>query len=132
VNELRAATAYFAGVYFAGFVLGTIRVLWWNVSHPPERYILVEVPVLLMFAWFLCGVVVRRCRVAMLPNARLRMGALAFVMLMACELLLGWVFERQTPIGYVASLGHPVKVLVLCSQALFGTFPLLRLWLGRG
>lgn len=132
MTGLRAAALYFAGVYAVGFVLGMIRVLWWNVTQPPERYIMVEVPIILMFAWYWCGVAARRGRVPTTFNARLRMGALAFAMLMACELALGWLFGRQTPVDYVTSLGHPVNALVLGSQALFGCFPLLRAWLGRG
>lgn len=132
MNVLRAAVLYFLAVYGVGFLLGMIRVLWWTIEHPPERYILVEIPILLLFAWFICGVVVRHRHVAADVRTRLCMGALAFALLMACELWVGWVFGRLTPIDYLHSLGYPINALVLASQVLFGGFPLLRHLLGRG
>ena len=129
---LRAAVPYFAAVFAAGLVLGTVRVLMLAPAMGAAAAVALEVPVMLAVSWVAARWAVARYGVPGRTGPRLAMGGLAFVLLMAAEVALGvWGFG-QSPAGIAAGLIRPEGMLGLAGQVAFGLVPLAQLVTGRG
>lgn len=120
---LAPALAYALPVFAAGFVLGTLRVLWLAPMVGPFTAVAMELPVILAVSWFTAGRVLRRW--PMPAAARLATGALAFVILLACEAALSLAFGR-TLRAFAADLATPPGALGLAGQIVFALIPRLR------
>jgi hypothetical protein len=131
-SSVVAGIAYFALVFALGFVLGTVRTLF--IQHAPGGGrllgVLIEMPIMLGAAWFLCRSVVRRFEVAPTVAARTVMGGLAFALLMLAELLVGALLFGRTPVGHLALYRDPSYALGLAAQVAFALLPVVQLRLG--
>ncbi len=123
-TAVAAALAYFAIVFAAGFVLGTIRTLVLAPRLGDLAAVAVEIPFMLLLAWLACRRLVRRFAVPPRAADRLIMGGLAFVLLLAAELLLSLAFGRG-PAEFFARLAEPAGSLGLLAQVVFGLLPLV-------
>lgn len=95
-NALKAGTAYFAILFAVGFVLGVPRVLVVVPRFGEAAAVLIELPLILLVSWIVCGWLIRVFAVVADSGPRLAMGGIAFVLLMAAELALsGIVFGRS-------------------------------------
>lgn len=124
---LRAAVAYFAIVFAAGFVLGTIRTVVLAPRLGPLAAVLVEIPVMLVIAHAACRWLVARFAVPAALSDRLVMGGVAFVLLIAAELLLALVLGG-TASGFLVALAEPAGMAGLAAQAVFGALPVVPAW----
>lgn len=122
---LRAGTVYFAIVFAAGFVLGTIRTLFLLPRLGPFGAVLVELPFMLAISWLVCRWLVVRFAVGELWTRRLLMGVVAFILLLAAEVVLSLTLFGGTAAGFVASFGTPEGALGLAGQVAFAAMPLL-------
>lgn len=128
-----AGTLYFALVFALGFVLGSVRTLLVPDLPGDGRLVgvLIELPVMLMASWVLCGIVVRRRAVAPAAGVRVVMGGWAFSLLILAEMLVGmWLFGRS-PAAHFALYRDPSYALGLAAQLVFAAMPLLRLRYSR-
>ena len=121
----RAALAYFALVFAAGFMLGTVRVLVVAPRWGELPAVLVESPLMLLASWLACGWSVRRFGVRG-RRAGLAMGAAAFGLLMAAEFALSWLAFGRSAAEYLRALGEPAGAVGLASQAVFAVLPWVR------
>ena len=127
----RAAIVYFALVFAAGFVLGTIRILFVAPLWGELLAVLFESPIMLFVSWVVCGSSIRmfgvrgRC-------AALIMGAVAFALLITAELVLSLLAFGRSPDEYLRANGTPAGAVGLTSQVAFGLIPLLRSGGSRG
>jgi hypothetical protein len=100
---LKAGALYFALVFGAGFVLGTIRVLW-VVPRVGERTAeLIETPIMLLVIMLAARWVARRFAVASTPTTRLGVGGVALGFLLVAEWTLVLWLRGLTMGEYVAS-----------------------------
>ena len=76
--ELKAGSFYFLWVFGLGFVLGTIRTLFLAPIAGDLIAVLIELPVILTFAWILCARLIKRFEVSNDLASRASMGAIAF------------------------------------------------------
>lgn len=125
MSIVKAGVAYFAVVFAAGFVLGTIRTLFLAPHVGPLAAVLVELPLMLAVAWVVCGWLVRRLAVGDAWSGRLLMGIVAFVLLLAAELALSLLLFGGTVTGFLAALGTPEGAAGLAGQVVFAAMPLL-------
>lgn len=116
------ALAYWAAVFALGFVLGTVRTLWLAPLMGHMAAVLAELPVMLAAAW-LCARAILARRPLAERGAALAMGAIAFVLLLGAELLLGIFAFGLTPEGWLRSLGEPAGLLGLAGQIGFALIP---------
>jgi hypothetical protein len=121
---LKAAAAYFALVFAAGFVLGTLRTLWLAPALGPVSAVVAELPVMLVWSWLACGFVLRRTPLPR-PEAAV-MGGLAFVLLLAAEAVLSTTLGGLTLLQHLALYAEPANQLGLAGQIAFAAFPVLR------
>lgn len=118
---LRAATAYWALVFAAGFVLGTVRTLWLAPAVGPLAAVAIELPIMLVLSWLAARMVLRRWP-PVSQGAALATGALAFALLLGAELALALALGG-TARGWLASLASAPGLLGLAGQAAFALLP---------
>ena len=82
---LIAGFFYFLIVGAAGVSIGIFREMFLTPTVGRSIAIMLEVPIMLLVAWFSCRLIVRLTKVPEENLPRLAMGAVAFAMLMAME-----------------------------------------------
>ncbi len=126
-QAIRAGSLYFLIVFAVGFLLGTIRVLILTPQFGALTSVIIETPVILLISWLVCQRLIRMMNVDRALNARLTMGATAFLLLIAAEQILG-------VIGFGRELGEqlrhyltPEGAVGLAGQIVFALFPAIQL-----
>jgi hypothetical protein len=121
----RAAFVYFAQVFAAGFVLGTIRFLLIGPAWGEFSAVLLELPIMLTVSWLACGTSLRLFAIRG-RRARLAMGVAAFALLMAAELALALIAFGLSPGDHMRTYGTPAGMVGLSGQIAFGLIPLVK------
>jgi len=85
MQTLKAGVLYFALVFGAGFVLGTIRTLWVVPKVGTRRAELMEAPIMFVVTIMAARWIVLRFAIPPLTSARLGMGVTALALLLAAE-----------------------------------------------
>jgi len=125
-KAIRVGIFYFIGVFGVGFLLGTIRVLVLTPRVGELVSTLIELPIILSAAWIVSGFLTTRFKVPSDWWTRLRIGLIAFGLLMAAELGLSvWVVGNTMPEHFAAYQSLP-KTLGLAGQVVFAFIPLLQ------
>ncbi len=124
-RALIAATIYFFILFTLGFVLGTIRVLYVAPWIGVLGATLVEVPLMLTTALFVCRWVVRRWQVLHNFSARGVMALWFLALLVLFETLVGVALFGRTLSGTWSGLATPVGLLGLIAQAIAALLPLV-------
>jgi len=96
---LKAALAYFALVFGAGFMLGPIRILWVAPRLGERMAELMETPIMLAIIILAARWVVRRLAVPTTPSSRLAMGGIALFLMLLAEFSLVLLFRGILPAG---------------------------------
>lgn len=125
-NAFRGGVVYFAVVFAAGFVLGTVRVVVFAPAIGEPTATVVELPIMLGISWVASHRVVNRCRVGASSRDRLRMGVSAFVFLMIAEAVLSLVLFARSPVEHLRHYAEPMAALGLAGQTLFALFPVMQ------
>lgn len=121
----RAGAAYFASVFALGFLLGVIRVGLLEPRLGETLAVLIELPLILAAAWWICIALVRYFAVPERIRTRLAMGAVAFALLMLAEFSLAWTLSGRSPLMHLAGYRDGAALLGLGGQVTFALFPLL-------
>ena len=124
-HSIKAGLAYFALVFGAGFVLGSIRVPFLVPRFGERVAELVEMPIMFIVILISARFIVRRFFLP--PDVRTRLGAglLALGLLLAAEVLLAVVLQDRTLGEYVASRDPVSGTVYLAMLALFAVMPLV-------
>ena len=120
----RAALTYFAAVYAAGFLLGTLRELLVRPHVGTMGAIALETPLMLAISFLVARWVVRRFALAA-GGTRLRMGSAAFGLLLVAEWAGSFVLRGMTPLAWLAHFTEPAGALSLAVFLAFAAMPLL-------
>lgn len=121
-----AGIAYFAAVFVAGMALGVARVLALEPLAGPVAAVLIELPIVLAFAWWTCRKLIGRLALPPSPAAALVMGTLAFMILMTAEIGLALWTPGRSGAELIAHYRQPASLIGLIGQILFASFPLLQ------
>ena len=124
---LRAGFVYFALIFAAGFILGTLRVFVVLQYLGPSLAVLIELPVILAICWFAAKWIIEKFAVPAVAADRLVMGVLAFVFLILAETILATAGVGQMLVGDLTILATPQGVIGLVGQMFFALFPYLLL-----
>jgi hypothetical protein len=92
MRVLAPSAVYFAIVFGAGFVLGTVRVIWLVPTVGVRIAELTELPLMLTVVYFAARWISRRFMAERDQSSRLIVGATALVLLLLAELILGVMF----------------------------------------
>ena len=120
----RLGLIYFAAVFAAGFVLGTVRTLVLIPRLGELGAVMVELPLILAVAWFVCGRLVRHRGLAATEAAA--MGSIAFALLMVAEAGLSRWLGGRSLAEHLALYAEPAHLIGLMAQLAFAAFPMLR------
>lgn len=121
----KAGAAYFALVFGAGFLLGTVRVLW-LVPRVGERAAeLVEEPVMLAVIYVAARFLVRRLGVPARAGPRLGMGLAGLALLLAAEFGLVLQLRGLSFADYLAQRDPVAAAVYYAMLAVFALMPLV-------
>jgi hypothetical protein len=127
-RTIKAGMTYFALVFGAGFVLGSIRVPF-LVPRLGERIAeLIEMPFMFVVILLAARYMARRFALPANVLARLGAGFLALGLLLTAEILLAVLLQDRTLGEYVSSRDPVSGMVYLAMLALFAMMPLV---LGR-
>lgn len=131
-SSVRAGVAYAATVFAVGFLLGTLRVLVLAPRVGATAAVLIETPVILTASWYVWLYWMKRLAVGTEMRTGILVGAVAFITLMAFEVVLSiGLFERSMS-EYLAGLRSPAGAIGFAAQVAFAAFPLLNSIAGPG
>jgi hypothetical protein len=128
-RALIAATAYFLALFALGFVLGTIRVLFIVPAVGLLVATLLEVPVMLIAAFFLCRWAIRHWQVGHGIVLRGAMGLCFLTLLVAFEAVLGVALFGRTLAEQLVALASAAGLIGLSAQLIAAILPMA---IGRG
>jgi hypothetical protein len=121
---LAAALSYFAAIFALGFAFGVIRTLWLAPALGATPAVLVELPVMLGASWLVARRLVS-APPAMASAKALRVGALAFAMLMTAEAGLAVTLGGKSLARWTTDLIRTPGWIGLAGQMVFGLMPWL-------
>lgn len=122
-QAFRAGALLFALVFMAGFALGAIREILIRPYLGLETSRLLELPLMIGISYAASSLVVRRSGVASQHNW-LHIGAIAFLLLIAAELVLGEILFRRGLMAFLRDVMTLAGALSLLAQALLIVMPL--------
>lgn len=127
-RAIGAGAAYAAMVFAFAFITGAIRTIVTSQMPiiSPLVAVLIELPIILFFAWQVCGSIMRWMKVS--PDASIRSltCATALIVMLGAEYALsGLVLGRSLP-DFLATYAQPEALVGLAGQIVFATFPLFR------
>ena len=125
---LKAGALYFAVVFGAGFVLGTIRTIWIVPSFGTRRAELMEAPIMFAITVLASGWVVRRFATRASFPGRLAVGLFALGLLLLSEFTVVLWIRGLTIAEYLAGRDPVAGTVYVVLLAAFALMP----WLGVG
>jgi len=125
IQVIKAGLAYFALVFGAGFILGSVRVPF-LVPRLGERIAeLIETPFMFVVVLLSARFIARRFALPMATSARLTVGLLALGLLLAAEFLLAAAIQDRSLGEYIASRDPVSGTVYLAMLVLFALMPLI-------
>jgi len=122
---LKSGALYFALVFGAGFVLGTVRTLWVVPRVGTRTAELLEAPIMLLVTILAVRWIVLRFAVPSTPSARLGMGCIALLLLLVAEFGFMLRLRRLTIREYFANRDPVSGTVYYVMLAVFAVMPLL-------
>ena len=120
---LKAGVLYFALVFAAGFVLGTVRTLWIVPRLGVRTAELLEAPIMLLVTIFAARFVVRRCSLSAAFRDLLGTGLIALAILIAAEIGVALWLRGLTLREYVLARDPVSGAVYLGLLLLFALMP---------
>jgi hypothetical protein len=126
MTSIRAGIAYFAAVFAMGFLLGVLRVFYVLPWIGETRAVMLELPVMLTGAWFVCRLLIARLKVPPLLRDRLSMGMLAFALILIAEVGVSMSLGGSTFAEHLASYRQLPAQLGAVAQLLTALYPAIQ------
>ena len=123
---LWSGALYFAIVFIAAFALGVLRVTVIAPRLGDIKAVLIEVPIMLGIAWFVCSQVVHQFEVPSEWLPRLVMGTSAFLLLMVAEPSIAVFGLGRTLALYFGTFRSTAGIIGLLGQIAFALIPLVQ------
>jgi hypothetical protein len=120
---IRAGAGYFALVFGAGFLLGSIRVPLLVPRYGERTAELLEAPIMLAVIYFASRYISRRFDLASSARLSIAVGLLALALLLAAELLLAAVLQGRSVAEYVSGRDPVSGSAYLASLLVYALMP---------
>ena len=125
-TDAKAGAVYFAIVFTIAFALGVLRTLVLAPLFGAMAAVAIELPVILIVSWLACRACLRRVPVPPALLDRLRMGTVAFVLLICAELLLSILLTERGVAEFFLGFAEPEQQLGLAGQIAYGLIPAIQ------
>ena len=125
MHTIEAGVLYFALVFGAGFVLGTVRTLWVVPRVGTRTPELLETPIMLVVTILVARWIVLRLAVPAVASARLGMGCIALLLLLVAEFGFMLWLRGLTIREYFASRDPISGTVYYLMLAVFAAMPFL-------
>ena len=122
---LKAGVLYFALVFGAGFVLGTIRTLWVVARLGTRMAELLETPIMLVITIAAARWTIKRLAVPPTVSSRLWMGCIAIGLLLLAEFTVVLWIRGLSIREYLASRDPVAATVYYVMLVVFAIMPLL-------
>ena len=122
---------YFGCVFAAGFALGALRMAFIVPLLGKTVAVAMELPIILVIAWFACRSLVNHFVVPSRLVSRAVMGTVAFALLMVGEGFLSLLLAGRSSIEHLQLYREAPHMLGLAGQVAFAFFPILQIWTAR-
>ncbi|MGO8736079.1 MAG: hypothetical protein ACLQVM_25170 [Terriglobia bacterium] len=122
-ETLKAGVVYFALVFAAGFVLGTIRTLWVVPRLDMRTAELMEEPIMFGISILAARWVVRHRGIPPLRSRRLAMGCIALALMLAVEFSVVLWIRGMTIRGYFETRDPVSGALYFLTLGAFAVIP---------
>ncbi len=126
ITAVKAGAVYAIGMFSIGFAMGAIRFMFLLPLFGELAAIVIELPIMLVFSWLLCGRAILIWHVDSQTRIRAAMGATAFASLMVVDLGLYVLMFNSSPLEAMARWGTTAGAFGLAGQIVFGLLPLVR------
>jgi hypothetical protein len=125
MQTIKAGAFYFALVFGAGFVLGTIRTLWVVPRIGTRKAELMEAPIMLVVTIVAARSIILRLGLPFTFSARLGMGCIALLLVLLAEFGFMLRLRGLTIREYFASRDPVSGTVYYVMLAVFALMPLL-------
>ena len=125
MSILKAGALYFALVFGAGFVLGTVRTVWVVPRFGTRMAELMETPIMLVVTMVAARWIVRRLAVPSVPSSRLGMGFVALGLMLVAEFGFVLWLRRLSIREYLATRDPVSGTVYYMMLGVFAIMPLL-------
>jgi len=128
MKAIWAGLAYALAVFGFAFLTGALRTI--AVSSfglSPVLAVIIELPVILLAAWSVCGLVISRMHVPAHACVRTAMAIVALAVMLSAEFALSAILIGRSLPEFVAGYRQPEAILGLMGQLAFAAFPLVRM-----
>ena len=122
---LKAGMLYFAFVFGAGFVLGTIRTLWVVPRLGSRTSELLETPIMFLITIAAARWIVHRFALPLTASSRLGVGCIALLLMLLAELMLVVRLRGLSIRQYLATRDPVAGTVYYIMFVLFAVMPLL-------
>lgn len=123
----KAGFIYFAIVFIAGFVLGTVRVIALEPLLGETPAVLIEVPLMLAVSWIVCQKVIVDFSVGQRLVTRLTMGGVALGFLLLAEGGMSVLLFGRTFTAHFGNYWTTAGKIGLSGQLVYALFPAAQL-----
>ncbi len=123
---IKGGILYFIVVFAAAFVLGAVRTRLIAPNFGAIVGVVIELPLILIWAWIACGWAVRKLHVPARPQPRLVMGGIALVLVLVAETVVA-VALHQSLERHFADYQSIDTLIGLAAQICFALMPLMRM-----
>jgi hypothetical protein len=128
MQRLKAPFIYFLLVYFAGFVLGTVREFFVTPHVGLTAALLIEIPIMTLASFFAAQFVLDRSAQAKTSGDRLFIGCTAFILLLIAEEAMTRILRGISIFTLWADFPPLAAIANITGLALFMLMPL---WVRR-
>ena len=125
IRAVRAAVLYFAIVFAAGFVLGTIRLLFVIPLVGVRAAELIEMPVMIAISFLTASWLIAKLKIPFAIGARLAIGLVALALLLFAEVILIVWLQHQGLVENIKNRDPISGIAYSISLLLFAAFPLI-------
>ena len=123
---MKAGFYYFLGVFAMGFILGAFRQFFLTPYTGPVIAVLIEMPLILLFAWYFCRFIIKKLAIASDLYGRLVMGLVAFCCLIIGEVMMAVLLEQRQAMDFFLMFDLPENRIGLGGQVAFALFPVIQ------
>jgi hypothetical protein len=121
-----AGAEYFAAVFAAGFLMGTVRTMAIAPRIGELYAVVAEIPLMLLFSWVACKFVMERYPQIKSVRSALAAGGFALVLLLVAEALLSIGLTGLSLSQHAALYRELPAQIGLLGQILFALLPFMR------